>query len=156
MEKAETSAWCRAECKRRTAHELAARVALLAPADEFDNSYAPIEALARIRPHADPGRTGPESQTVRGVLCGACAGWRMAPTSREFYEAVQAEKPTRRQLSIVRAVGIESSWTELINSHLERAFTWRQLVHSLHARGSCPPERAHQINRFRKRRRTRV
>jgi hypothetical protein len=156
MEKPKTRAWCKAECKRRSAHELAARIALLAPAEEFDNNYAPAEALARIRRHADPRQTGPESHTVRGILCGACAGWRIAPTSQEFYEAVQAEKPTPRQLSIVGAVAIESSWTELISSHLERAFTWQQVVHSLQARGWCPPERAHEINRFRKRHRTGV
>ena len=146
--------WCRAEGIRRRNEELAARVAVLQPADEFDDDYAAEEVLAQLLPDADPERTGPESQTVRGVLCGACAGWRKPPTSREFYEAVQAAEPTARQLSIVEAIAVESSSTELMVAHLERAFTWRQLVRSLQLRGWCPAERANQINQFR--RRTRI
>ena len=115
--------WCRAEGIRRRNEELAARLTVLRPADEFDDDYAAEKMLAQLRPGADPKRTGRESQTVRGVLCGACAGWKEPPTSQEFYEAVQAAQPTARQLSIVETIAVESSSTELMVAHLERAFT---------------------------------
>lgn len=145
-----SAGWRRAEVIRRRNEERAARVAVLAPADEFDEDYAPEEMLTELRPDADPERTGPESQTVRGVLCGACAGWKERPTSREFHEALHAAEPSARQLSIVETVAVESSSTALVMAHLERAFTWRQLVRCLHARGGCPPKRAHEINQFRR------
>jgi len=153
MKTASRATWFRTERIRRRNEELAARVAVLAPAEEFDEDYAPEEMLTQLRPDADPERTGPESQAVRGVLCGACAGWKKQPTSREFYEALAGAQPSARQLSIVETMAIEATSTELIMAHLERAFTWRQLVRSLQTRQACPAERAHEINHFRRTRR---
>ena len=142
--------WYVAERKRRWASDLATRVALLAPEEEFENVYAPVEALARIRPDLNPERTGPQAQAIRGILCSSCAGWKEWPTSTEFYEAVQSTNPDARQRSIVAAIGLGADWVDVVTAHLQRAFTWRQMVRTLHLIGFCPPDRASELNGWRK------
>ena len=153
MDAMTTKEWCIAEGRRRWANDLAARVALLAPAEDFDDDYAPVEALTRIRPDLDPTKSGPQAQAIRGVLCSSCAGWKEWPTSEEFYEAVQATNPTARQRSIVAAIGLGADWVDVVTAHLQAAFTWRQMVRTLHLIGFCPPDRATEINAWRKPRR---
>lgn len=48
-----------------------------------DDEYTPPEILAAFRPGADASAPGPRSQTVRGTICGSCAGWPDPPTSEE-------------------------------------------------------------------------
>ena len=81
-------AWGRDETRRRHHHETTTPV--LAPAESFRDEYLTIYELGRIDPDADPVATGPHSQTIRGLLCGACAGWEKPPTSLELYEAMAA------------------------------------------------------------------
>ena len=143
-------AWGRDETRRRHHHETTTPV--LAPAESFRDEYLTIYELGRIDPDADPVATGPHSQTIRGLLCGACAGWEKPPTSLELYEAMAAMRtgdPTRRQRSIAGLLVNEAAFDELVNSHLEGAFTWRQLAIAAHLQNHVPPARIHQINAFR-------
>ena len=50
----------------------------------FPDVYTTADDLAAVRLNAGPDATGPRSQTIRGLLGGACAGWRIRPTSVEI------------------------------------------------------------------------
>ena len=144
--KTATWAWSKAETERR--RRAAATPPTLAPIDAFPDDYATADELAVIRPDADPDATGPHSQIIRGLLGGACAGWRVRPTSVELYHALRADNPTRRQRSIATVLINEASFEELVNAHTERAFTWRQLARAARRQGAVPPLRIRQINAF--------
>ena len=94
-------AWALKKTERRSSEEAEERRVVLKPPEAFSDEYAPPERLTRVRPGADPGATGPDSQTIRGLICGACAGWPEPPTSRELYEAMRVERLDDRQLSVV-------------------------------------------------------
>ena len=144
--KTEIWAWSKAETERR--HRAAATPPTLAPIDAFPDEYSTAEDLAAVRPDADPGATGPHSQTIRGLLGGACAGWRVRPTSVELYDALRAHNATRRQRSIATVLINEASFEELVNAHTEGAFTWRQLARAAQRQGTVPPLRIRQLNAF--------
>ena len=114
-------AWSKAETERR--RRAAATPPTLDPIDAFPDEYATADYLAAVGLDADPDATGPHSQTIRGLLAGACAGWRVRPTSVELYHALRADNPTRRQRSIATVLINEASFEELVNAHTEGAFT---------------------------------
>ena len=144
--KTETWAWSKAETEHRRL--AAATPPTLAPTDAFPDEYSTADDLAAIRLDADPDATGPHSRTIRGLLGGACAGWRVRPTSVEFYNALRAEHPTNRQRSIATVLINEASFEDLVNAHTEGAFTWRQLARAARRQGTVPPLRIRQINAF--------
>ena len=94
--------------------------------------YSTVDDLAAIRPDA----TRPHPRTIRGLLGGACAGWRVRPTSVELNRALRADNPTSRQRSMATVLINEASFEELVNAHTEGAFTWRQLARAA-ARAPC-------------------
>ncbi len=141
-----TLAWSKAETERRRL--AAATRPTLAPIEAFPDDYATADQLAAIRPDADPDATGPHSQVIRGLLGGACAGWRVRPTSVELYHALRADNPTRRQRSIATVLINEASFEELVNAHTEGAFTWRRLARAARRQGAVPPLRVRLINAF--------
>ncbi len=144
--KTDTWAWSRAETARRRHAD--ATPPTLAPTDAFPDEYSTADDLAAVRLDADPDATGPYSQTIRGLLGGACAGWRVRPTSVELYDALRADNPTNRQRSIATVLINEASFEDLVNAHTEGAFTWRQLARAARRQGSVPPLRIRQINAF--------
>ncbi|MCY4599232.1 MAG: hypothetical protein OXF27_04865, partial [Acidobacteria bacterium] len=95
-----------------------------------------------------PDATGPRSRTIRGLLGGACSGWRVRPISVELYDALRADNPTRRQRAIATVLINEASFEELVNAHTEGGFTWRQLARAARRQGAVPPVRIRQINAF--------
>ena len=144
--KTDTWAWSKAETERR--RHAAATQPTLAPLDAFPDEYSTADDLAAIRLDADPDATGPHSQTIRGLVGGACAGWRVRPTSVELYDALRADDPTNRQRSIATVLINEASFEDLVNAHTEGAFTWRQLARAARRQGTVPPRRIRQINAF--------
>ena len=144
--KTEIWAWSRVETERR--RHAAASQPILAPIDAFPDEYSAADDLAAIRLDADRDATGPHSQTIRGLLGGACAGWRVRPTSVELYDALRADNPTNRQRSIATVLINEASFEDLVNAHTEGAFTWRQLARAARRQGTVPPVRIRQINAF--------
>ena len=139
-------AWSKAETERR--RRAAATSPTLAPIDAFPDQYATVDDLAAVGLDADPNATGPHSQTIRGLLAGACAGWPVRPTSVELYHALRADNPTRRQRSMATVLINEASFEEIVNAHTEGAFTWRQLARTARRQGAVPSLRIHQINAF--------
>ena len=145
-QKTDAWAWSKAETERR--RHVAATQPTLAPIDAFPDEYSTAGDLAAIRLDADPNATGPNSQTIRGLLGGACAGWPVRPTSVELYDALRADDPTNRQRSIATVLINEASFEDLVNAHTEGAFTWRQLARAARRQGTVPPLRIRQINAF--------
>ena len=144
--KTETWAWSKAETERR--RRAVTTRPTLAPIDAFPDEYSTADDLAAVRLDADPDATGPHSQTIRGLLGGACAGWRVRPTSVELYDALRADDPTNRQRCIATVLINEASFEDLVNAHTEGAFTWRQLARAALRQGTVPPLRIRQINAF--------
>lgn len=143
--------WARYETERRRREDRTEPV--LAPPGTFSDDYATLYDLTLADPGADPDATGPDSQTIRGLLCGACAGWKQPPTSVELYDTMRAMRdrnPTRRQLSIAGVLVNEASFEDLVNAHLESAFTWHQLAVAAHLRANVPADRIRLINAFRR------
>ena len=89
-------AWIRRETARRRLEEDEMRPVELPPPEAFSDEYTPVEALLRLRPHADPDETGPESRAVRIVIGRRCCGWRTRPTTREVYDALRAGQAAGR------------------------------------------------------------
>ena len=144
--KTATWTWSKAETERR--RHAAATQPTLSPIDTFPDEYSTADDLAAAGLDADRDATGPRSQTIRGLLGGACAGWRAPPTSIELYDALRADNPTSRQRSIATVLINEASFEDLVNAHTERAFTWRQLARAARRQGAAAPLRIRLINAF--------
>lgn len=142
--------WARAETERRRREEdapLPGQI-VMPPLDRYSDEYSPEERLLELHPDADPARTGPRSQAVRGIICGACCGWTTPPTSEEVYEAMRAVDKTARQRAAATVLTHEADFVDLMKAHTERAFTWRQLARALREHGGQPPERAAMVARL--------
>ena len=147
----ETRTWAEQETRRRAAeHAVAVRVDL-GPPERYDDEYTPTERLLSLRPDADPEATGPRSRSVRAVICGRCAGWARPPTPEEVYDAMRATKRTAQQRSAIGVLTQEADFEELVNAHLEGAFTWRQLVRAFQERQYVPRSRAGFLKRLARR-----
>lgn len=70
------------------------------PPERFSDARATPEQCGMVNAPTGPDDTGPKSKTIRMRLACSCAGWKRPPTSDEFYEAVRAEKPDKRQWAI--------------------------------------------------------
>ena len=71
-----TAAWASSKAETEHRRHAAATQPTLAPIDAFPDEHTTADEFAAVRPDVDPGATGPHSQTIRGLLGGACAGWR--------------------------------------------------------------------------------
>lgn len=132
MTEAEVLAWAEAETERRGREEDDRRNARLGPPEAFSDEYASAEIRVHCPPQLGPGRTGPRSQTIRGLLRRCCAGWSRPPTLEELYATMRASEPDERQECIVGVLLVEASFNELMPAYAEQASTWRQLVRAMH------------------------
>lgn len=143
----EIRTWAEDETRRRSDEERDPLGLDLGPLEQYDDKYTSPETLGQLRPDADPEATGPHSQTVRGIICGGCSGWVKTPTSEEVYEAMRAEHRTPAQQTAVGVLTGEATFDELMNAHLEGAFTWRQLARAFKEAG-MPGERTGFLKRL--------
>ena len=102
----------------------------------------------RLSRACGPEETGRGSITVERRLARSCAGWDERPKSGEFYDAIRAEKPDRRQRTILRVFSQEAEWHELISAWAEGAYTLRQLVAALHRAGHTQCRAARALNQW--------
>ena len=109
-----------------------ARPCVLGPPEAFSDTPAPVHPGRWFWPRIEREQMGPNSRTVAGRLNQSCCGWPQAPTAPEFYRAVRAEQPTRRQCTLVYTWGLEADDVEVAHAWAEHAYTWRQLVRALH------------------------
>ena len=92
---------------------------------------SPIPALRR-EVGIDDSETGRNSRTVRWRFRSSCAGWPRPPTPAEFYEAIRAANPDRRQRVVLRAWFTEATDREMAQAWIEEAYTWPMLVAAIH------------------------
>lgn len=102
----------------------------------FNESTLDISVL-----DAHPG-AGEHQATVNGksaalqdVINGSCRGWTQLPTGEELYNAFRAEKPTTRELALLRTWFVEATIGQLVEAWAQQAYSDRQLVRSIHRIG---------------------
>ena len=123
----------------------------LLPAESFDEKPASERFTKLLRLNEPTTASGPESPTIALWLGCRCAGWSRTPTSREFYEAVRATRPTGRQRAILEAWANQADWTEVLQAWAEHAYTLRELVAALRRNGLGQCRIARSVNRWAKR-----
>ena len=111
----------------------------LLPPERFSDEYAPEDPEV-------PGERGPASSAVEAVIAGACSGWGRKPDAKEFYEAMRAKRPTRRQQTVASVMIAEGTLDHILLAYLQGAFTWRRLVRMMHRGGLYNGELAHYVN----------
>ena len=125
------------QAARNAWEELGERNQLLPP-EHFQDRLAPPEAYYDDTSHwPDPGprRTRTQSQALQDVVNGCCQGWVEPPTGAELYNAFRAEKPTERELGLLRTWFIEATIGQLFEAWAQQAYTHRELVKSIHRIG---------------------
>lgn len=126
------------EARRRLEDDPPPNTGLL-PAEQLSDEYAPDDGTI-------DGDRGPESSAIRSLLAGACAGWERPPDSAEFYHAMRAKQPTRRQQTIAGVLIAEGTMNDVLLAYLQGAFTWRQLGRMMHRRGVYSGHLARYVN----------
>ena len=149
---AERQKWWREERERREQYEDPRRRAILKPADAFDDRRptAALRAECGIERRAD--ELGRRSRTVARRIASSCAGWAKPPAAAEFYDALRAAQPTRRQQSLVAMWAREATDAELLMAWMEEVYTDRELVAAIHRTGAADinPKRNADLNRWTK------
>ena len=123
----------------------------LLPAESFDEEPAGERFTKLLRLNEPVTASGPDSPTIALWLGCRCAGWPRTPTSREFYEAVRAKRPTSRQRAILDAWANQADWTEVLQAWAEHAYTMRELVAALRRNGLGQCRIARSVNRWARR-----
>ncbi len=100
----------------------------------FSDTLAPEEYF-KYWPDHDPGHMKRNSEAVARRLISSCAGWPRRPTPSEFYDAVRAGTPTRRERTLMSMWAVEASSLDLFDAWGEHVYTWRMLVRALHRAG---------------------
>lgn len=124
---------------------------VLAPAEVFSDRRADESVRSEYLPGHDPAAIRARSATVRSRLASSCCGWEVQPTTAEFYDAVHAEAPTKRQRALVRMWTKEAEPAQIILAWVEEVYTIRELVAAIHRAGADHPEVAKELNRLARR-----
>ena len=122
--------------------ELGKRNELL-PADHFRDEIASDDEYFDYTtgwPQPGPRRAGPQSAALQDVINGSCQGWAQRPSAAELYNAFRAEKPTTRELALLRTWFVESTIGQLVEAWAQQAYSDRQLVKSIHRIGFARTE----------------
>lgn len=134
------NAWVdREEARRRLEDDPPPDTGLL-PAEQLSDEYTSNEGGVE-------GERGRQSSAVGSLLAGACGGWKQPPDSTEFYEAMRAKEPSRRQRTIAAVLITEGTANDVLLAYLQGAFTWRQLARMMHRRGRYSGHLARYVNR---------
>lgn len=108
------------------------------PADHFRDDIAPETAYYDYTtdwPKPGRRRSGAQSAALQDVINGSCRGWTQLPTGEELYNAFRAEKPTTRELALLRTWFVEATIGQLVEAWAQQAYSDRQLVRSIHRIG---------------------
>ena len=146
-----TKAWIQRELARRAREEDLHPVlkrklpspaeceTLLQPTEAFDDEYSKEER--------DIGKgRGETSGIIKDLLTGCCAGWGIRPTSEEFYEAMRAETPSRREQNIASVLINEATLDQILLAYWQQAFTWHQLARAMRRQGIFRAKLARFVN----------
>ena len=118
----------------------------LAPPEAFDDREADDVFRERCHPGHDPTQLGPQSRAIRNRLRASCAGWRKKPEPEEFYAAIRAAAPSRRQRRLIACWLQEATREDFLYAWAEGVYTWRQLAEAIHKAGEQTRPRCADIN----------
>ena len=124
---------------------------VLAPAEAFSDRRADESVRNEYLPGHDPAAVRARSAAVRGRLASSCCGWETQPTSAEFYDAIHAAAPTRRQRALVRMWTQEAEPAQIVLAWAEEVYTMRELVAAVHRARAGHPRVARELNRLARR-----
>lgn len=97
----------------------------------FDDTPAPANYFNDWPDHGS-GNVKRTSEAVTRRILSSCAGWPRRPTASEFYDAVRATTPTRREKALISMWAVEASSLDLFDAWGEHVYTWRALVAAFH------------------------
>ena len=118
----------------------------LAPPEALDDRAADDAFRARFHAWHDPTQVGPRSRAVRNRLRASCAGWREKPEPEEFYAAIRAPAPSRRQRRLLACWLQEATREDFLYAWAEGVYTWRLLAAAIHRAGEQTRPRCADIN----------
>ena len=118
------------------------------PAERFSDARATPEQCAMMNAPTGAENTGAMSTSVQIRLRSSCCGWRIPPSSEEFYQAIQAETPDERQRAIMESWSMEAEDVEVLQGWTEHAYTLRELAAALRRSGIERCAIAETLNRL--------
>ena len=124
---------------------------VLAPAEAFSDRRADETIRNEYLPGHDPAAIRGRSATVRSRLGRSCCGWVIQPASTEFYDAIHAETPTKRQRALIRMWTREAEPAQIVLAWAEEVYTMRELVAAVHRAKADHPQVARELNRLARR-----
>ena len=124
---------------------------VLAPPEAFSDRHADETLRDDYLPGHDPSALRARSSTVDSRINSSCCGWVTQPTSAEFYDAIHAEMPTRRQRALIRMWTKEARPNEIVMAWAEEVYTLRELIAAIHRARADHPQVAKELNRLARR-----
>ena len=122
--------------------------ATLLPPERFTHQKCSTEQRNSVLPGSGAATIRENSSVISGHQTSTCAGWKVRPTPREFYDAIRASEPSRRERLILRQWTEEARPREVLLAFAEDAYTMRELVTALHRAGLKTCRLARVINGF--------
>ena len=134
------SEWRQRKLARRLRDENPRRNRTLKAATAFEDERTTGARRAECGIERQVDELGRNSRTVERRIASSCAGWRHGPSAAEFCDAVRAEGPTRRQMSLIAMRVRGASDEELLLAWADEVYSDRMLVAAIHGRsGRCQP-----------------
>lgn len=124
---------------------------VLAPPEAFSDRRADETIRDGYLPGHDPSAIRARSSTVDSRISSSCCGWVTQPTSAEFYDAIHADTPTKRQRALIRMWTKEARPDEIVLAWAEEVYTVRELVAAIHRAKGDHPLVARELNRLARR-----
>lgn len=119
----------------------------VAPLEAFSDELAEDGLGAWAQPEFVV-ETGRESSTVNLVFMSRCCGYQDPPTAGELYEAMRRDKPTERDLQILRAWIVEATERQWLLAWTEQAYSWRMLARAVKLSSEPCWTRIRNLNTF--------
>ena len=124
---------------------------ILAPPQAFSDRRADETIREQYLPGRNPSAIRARSSTVESRIRSSCCGWVTRPTSAEFYDAIHAETPTKRQRALIRMWTKEARPDEIVMAWAEEVYTVRELIAAIHRANADHPQVAKELNRLARR-----
>jgi hypothetical protein len=124
---------------------------MLAPPEAFSDRSADQRIRDAYLPGHDPSAIRARSTTVDSRIGSSCCGWVTQPTSAEFYDAIHAETPTKRQRALIRMWTREAGPDQIVMAWAEEVYTLRELIAAIHRAKADHPQVARELNRLARR-----
>lgn len=124
---------------------------VLAPPEAFSDRRADARLRDEYLPGHDPSAIRARSSTVDSRINSSCSGWVTQPTSAEFYDAIHADTPTKRQRALIRMWTKEARPDEIVMAWAEEVYTVRELIAAIHRARADHPRVARELNRLARR-----